>query len=141
MATASRARMSRLEALWADETMRRRIGLAALGAAYAGTRIALIGHFPAFWDEAFHAVQAQTTLDHPNTAFNMIADNKGPLPIWLATPLVGVGFRPLTAVRLVSFGAGAVTVTCTALIAKRLGGAAAAWTAAVLYVLLPFFFV
>jgi 4-amino-4-deoxy-L-arabinose transferase-like glycosyltransferase len=118
-----------------------RVLLAAIAFAYLATRLALIGRFPAFWDESFHAVQSQTTLDHPGAAWDMLLDNKGPLLNWLSTPLIGLGLGPLAAVRAVSLAAGAVTLSMVGLIGRRLGGPTTGWVAAGVYVVLPFCFV
>lgn len=108
---------------------------------YILTRLLLFWRFPAYWDESFYAVQAQTGLDFPATRFSELADGKGPLFEWFAILFVGGGISPLSAVRLVSFLAGFSTMGTTALIARRLAGRTAAIVAGGLYVALPYFLV
>jgi 4-amino-4-deoxy-L-arabinose transferase-like glycosyltransferase len=101
----------------------------------------LLWRFPAFWDEGFLAVQAQTGLDYPATRFSELADAKGPLFNWVSIVFVDAGFSPLEAVRFVSLLAGISTLTTTALVSRRLAGDAAGLVAGALYVALPIFLV
>lgn len=123
---------------------RRRVWIGALalvGVAFVVTRIALVIRFPPFVDEALYARWAWAGLDDPGSRFISLANGKEPLLPWLGSVLMWLGFEPLTSVRLVSVLAGAVTLVCTALIARELGGRRAALAAAALYVASPFVFV
>ena len=114
---------------------------ALVGVAFLVTRVALLIRFPPFVDEALYARWAWAGLDDPGSRFISLANGKEPLLPWLGTVFMWLGFEPLTAVRLVSVLAGALTLTCTALIARELGGRRAALSAAALYVVIPFVFV
>lgn len=114
------------------------IALVALYSLYLLSRLWLMQRAPIFWDEAFHAVQAQTGLDDPAQRFQFVADGKPPLFNWVSIGLVDLGLDPLTAVRTVSFLAGLVTLTVVMLLGRWLAGDWAALAAGTLYVLSPF---
>ncbi len=119
-------------------TNRAVLAVLALYSLYLLTRISLMQRAPIFWDEAFHAVEAQTGLDDPAQRFQFIADGKPPLFNWVSIVLVDLGLEPLTAVRTVSLIAGLVTLTLVLLLGRWIAGDWAGLTAGTLYVLSPF---
>lgn len=114
------------------------LALGAIYLAYLASRLLLVWRLPVFWDEGFYAVEAQTGLDHPGQRFQFLADGKPPLFNWVSIVFVHLGITPLTAVRMVSFVAGLVTLTAVMLIARRLSGITGALVAGTLYVVLPY---
>jgi len=110
-------------------------------AAFAATRLGLLWRFPPFTDEALYAQWAWQGYHVPDDRFISLASGKEPLLPWAAMGWIHLGVAPITAVRLVSVVAGAATVVLVGLIARELMGDRAAWAAAGLAVLLPFFVV
>jgi hypothetical protein len=110
-----------------------------LAAAFLVTRFGLLWRFPPFVDEASYAWWAWQIFDDHGLLFVSLANGKEPLLPWLGAAFMWGGLEPLTAVRLVSILSAVATLTCTTLIARELGGRAAAWTAAAMCVVLPFF--
>jgi 4-amino-4-deoxy-L-arabinose transferase-like glycosyltransferase len=110
-------------------------------AGFVATRFALLWRFPPFVDEALYASWAWQVFEDHDRLFVSLANGKEPLLPWLGALLMWVGFEPLTAVRLVSVVSGLVTLVCTALVARELGGRGAALVAGGLCVVLPFFVV
>jgi 4-amino-4-deoxy-L-arabinose transferase-like glycosyltransferase len=108
---------------------------------FAVTRLALLWRFPPFTDEALYAQWAWQGYQVPEDRFLALATGKEPLLPWAAMGWIRLGAGPITAVRLVSVAAGLVTVVLVALIARELRGNRAAWAAASLAVVLPFFVV
>ena len=113
----------------------------AIVAFYAATRLALLWRFPLFGDEALYATWAWIGAHDPNQRFIALANGKDPLLTWIGMPLVWAGVDPLTALRLVSVGAGLAVVGAVAWIGWELGGRRAALVAAVVAVVFPFAFV
>ena len=143
MTTAYAPMVSRARLFAQSVSTRRTLLLAGslIVAAYVATRVVFIARFPYFLDEGTYA-QFTYEADHSiHKLFISLTIGREPLQIWLGIPLVKLGFNALTAMRLVSFGAGLLTIVPVALIARRLGGTAAAVAAAVICVLLPFFLV
>jgi 4-amino-4-deoxy-L-arabinose transferase-like glycosyltransferase len=111
------------------------VGIACL---YAGTRAALLWRFPPFWDEAQNAAYALDVFRDPLHPLGSLTIGKPPLLMWLGSTLIALGAGPLTAVRLVSGAAGAVTMVALGLLGARLAGAWTGVLAAGLYAVLPF---
>ena len=120
-----------------------RAALLATGllAAFAATRLGLLWRFPPFTDEALYAQWAWQGFHVPEDRFLALASGKEPFLPWAAMGWIKLGAEPITAVRLVSVAAGLGTVVLAALIARELHGVPAAWAAAALAVVLPFFVV
>lgn len=114
---------------------------AAILALWGALRGASLTRFPPFWDESFYAVQAHTGLADPGRRWDPLFDAKGPLHNWMTMVIDWVGFSPLTAVRLVSMGAGLATLAMVAALGRRLGGDVTALVAAALYAIAPIFVV
>lgn len=110
-------------------------------ALFLGTRLALLRRFPPFLDESLYATWALRVHDSVNDRFVALAYGKLPLLSWLGAGLVFAGVEPLDAVRLVSIGAGALSLVVVGLLAAQLGGKAEAVAAAAVYLVLPFAFV
>jgi 4-amino-4-deoxy-L-arabinose transferase-like glycosyltransferase len=117
------------------------VGLAAIGAAYLATRLALLWRFPPFADESVNARLSAVVADDPSQRFIALTDGRGPLLTWLGGTGIHFGLNPLTAVRLVSILAGVLTLAAVMLVARRLGGDRAAVAAGAVYVALPIFVV
>ena len=121
-----------------------RLHLAAAGAiaaAYVVTRALFIDRFPYFLDEGTYAVFANRAAHATQDLFYSFTIGREPLMFWLGIPWIKVGVNPLVSVRLVSAGAGLLTLVFVGLLARRLGGSADGLTAAALCVVLPFFLV
>jgi 4-amino-4-deoxy-L-arabinose transferase-like glycosyltransferase len=114
------------------------VALATIYLTYLISRLFLLWRLPVFWDEGFYAVEAQTAADHPAQRFQFVADGKPPLFNWVSMAVVQLGITPITAVRLVSYAAGVLTLTAVLLIARRLCGTPGALVAGTLYVVVPF---
>lgn len=112
-----------------------------LVAVFAVTRLGLLWRFPPFVDEATYAWWAWQIAEDPGVLFVSLASGKEPLLPWLGAVFTWGSFEPLTAVRLVSILSSVATLAATTLIARELGGRAAAWTAATICVVVPFFVV
>jgi 4-amino-4-deoxy-L-arabinose transferase-like glycosyltransferase len=113
----------------------------AIVLAYAVTRWLFIARFPYFLDEGTYAVFANKAAHSTSDLFYSFTIGREPLMFWLAIPPIKLDVNPLVSVRLVSAGAGLLTLVFVALTARRLGGVWAGLTAAALCVVLPFFLV
>lgn len=117
------------------------LALGAVVAAYVATRLALVWRFPVFSDEAAYAGWAQRVHDSPADRFVSLANGKEPLLTWLGAVLISLHVGSVTALRLVSFAAGLVSLAMSLLLGRRLGGVWSAVAAGVTYTLLPLFVV
>jgi hypothetical protein len=133
-------RQARVRA-WASEQAVLVSAYGAIGVFYVVSRLALLPRFPPFIDETTFATWLERGYWHPADRLISVSFGREPLFIWLGMMGMKLGFDPITSLRLVSFVAGLVTITFTALVAARLGGPRVAVTAAALYALLPFTFV
>ena len=120
---------------------RLRIAAVAIAALYVATRLLLLARFPYFIDEGEHAQFTLEASQRTSALFGSLTIAKEPMSIWLGILPVKLGVSPLIATRLVSFGAGAVTMIMCGLLARHLSGDAAGLAAAALYALLPLFLV
>ncbi len=114
--------------------------LVAVAAVYLATRLALLGRMPPFYDELGYGEMARRVAENPNDRFIALFEGKEPLVTWLGALLVKAGVPYLTAVRLVSFTAGALAMTMIGLVGRRFSS----WVAVVamaLYATLPLFVV
>jgi 4-amino-4-deoxy-L-arabinose transferase-like glycosyltransferase len=118
--------------------------VAALGAlvvVYLATRLWFISAFPYFSDEGLYAGYAYQGAHSTDKLFVSFTIGREPLFAWLAIPWIKLGANPLIAVRLVSVGAGLLTVGVVGLLGHQVGGRATGLVAAALCVVLPFFVV
>ena len=114
------------------------VAAAVAGAILLALRLLLVWRFPPFIDEALYAFWSQEVHSVPERRFISLASAKEPLLTWLGALGIWSGLEPLTAVRLVSVGSGAVTCVLTALIAGRVAGRTAALAAGLIYAMTPF---
>lgn len=117
-----------------------RRALAALGATIAAlvtTRFVLLWRFPPFLDESLYANWAMQIHQSFGARWVALVNGKLPLLSWLGAALMAVGIEPLTAVRIVSIGAGIASAVLAGLIAAEIGGRPAAIAATAAYVILP----
>lgn len=117
--------------------------LAAIGAVAAlflATRLGLIWRLPPGWDESGYGEWAQGAAQSASTRWLSMLEGKEPLTSWLGALWVHLGAQYLTAVRLVSLVAGAVSLSMLWLVGRRLG-VRVALAAMALYALLPLFVV
>ena len=114
-------------------------GYTAVAVAYVVSRLSLLGRFPPHTDEATFAKWALDGYEKPGPAlFEALASGQQPLLPWLGAASMTFGVEPLTAVRLVSFAAGALTLAVVATFATRLFGQWTGLLAGALYALAPF---
>ena len=115
------------------------LGYGAVALIYVASRLLLIWRFPVHVDEATFA---QWTLDGHEQGgaalFRALAGGQQPLLPWLGVALMKLGLEPVTALRFVSFAAGAATLVVVAIFATRLFGSWTGLLAAALYTLVPF---
>jgi 4-amino-4-deoxy-L-arabinose transferase-like glycosyltransferase len=102
------------------------------------TRLFLLWRFPPFLDESLYASWASAVHDSANDRFIALANGKLPLLPWLGGAFMELGAEPLTAVRLVSFLSGLVTMAVVGLLGARLGGRWAGVAAAGAYAVMPY---
>jgi 4-amino-4-deoxy-L-arabinose transferase-like glycosyltransferase len=114
---------------------------AALVVAYLVTRVWFVDGFPYFFDEGTYATFTYEAAGSLSDLFLSFSIGREPLQIWLGVPLVEVGVGPLTAMRVVSVGAGLLTVLVVGLLGWRFGGGLVGLVAGGLCVVLPFFVV
>jgi 4-amino-4-deoxy-L-arabinose transferase-like glycosyltransferase len=117
------------------------IAMAAIALVYVATRLSFIERFPYFSDEGSYALLSWRASQSTHDLFISMTLGHPPLHSWLGIPFIKLGFNPLTAMRLVSATAGAVTVVVIGLLGRRLGSASVGLVAAALAVVLPFFLV
>jgi 4-amino-4-deoxy-L-arabinose transferase-like glycosyltransferase len=115
--------------------------MAAIAIAYVATRVSFLDRFPYFSDEGTFALLSWKASRSTDDLFISMTIGHPPLHSWLGIPFIKLGFNPLTAMRIVSASAGALTVVMIGLLGRRLGGARVGLVAAALAVLLPFFVV
>jgi 4-amino-4-deoxy-L-arabinose transferase-like glycosyltransferase len=108
---------------------------------YLATRIAFVDGFPPFSDEGTFALLSAKASRARSDLFISLTIGHPPLHAWLGIPWIKLGVDPITAMRIVSVLAGLLTVAAVALLARRLGGTAAALAAAGLCVVMPFYVV
>jgi hypothetical protein len=113
----------------------------ALIVAYLVSRVWFADGFPYFFDEGTYATFTFEAAGSLSDLFLSFSIGREPLQIWLGVPLVELGVGPLTAMRVVSVGAGLVTVLVVGLLGWRFGGGWVGLVAAGLCVVLPFFVV
>jgi hypothetical protein len=125
------------------EVGRRTVGLVAVAlvATYLVTRASLADRLPYFFDEGVYAVYAFEAAGSLSDLFLSFSIGREPLQIWLGVPLVELGVGPLSAMRVVSVGAGLLTVLVVGLLGWRFGGGLVGLVAAGLCVVVPFFVV
>ena len=121
--------------------MRARDLLLLLGAGYLALRLPFAARMPTFFDEALYAAESNTALHHASALFIGAPYARPPLHTWLAMPPIALGIPGIAAVRIVSIVAGLVTLSVVVALGRRLGGAATAAAAGVLYVVVPYFVV
>jgi 4-amino-4-deoxy-L-arabinose transferase-like glycosyltransferase len=102
------------------------------------TRLLLLWRFPPFFDESLYANWAAQAHDSANERFVALANGKLPLLPWLGAAVMEFGAEPITAVRLVSFVCGLVTMTFVGLLGARLAGRWAGVAAAGAYAVMPY---
>jgi len=121
-------------------TLYHRRALAAVAttiAALLTTRFVLLWRFPPFLDESLYASWAMQIHQSFGARWVALVNGKLPLLSWLGAGLMTVGIEPLTAVRMVSIGAGVASAVFAGLIATEIGGRQAAIAATAAYVILP----
>ena len=116
------------------------LALIAIVVLYLGTRLALTWRFPPFWDETGYAEWAQAAAASSGTRFASMAEGKEPLTSWIGALFIHAGVPYMTAIRLVSLVAGAVTLTMLWLVGRRIS-TQVALVAMALYAGLPLFVV
>src|SRR5262245_39259516 len=87
------------------------LAYAGVALLYLVTRLLLVWRFPVHVDEATFA--GWTLNGHVNGAsalFQALANGQQPLLEWLGIPWLHLGVEPVTALRLVSFVAGGLTL-------------------------------
>ena len=115
------------------------IGYLGVAAFYLVTRLLLVWRFPVHVDEATFAQWTLNGYENKGTAlFEALANGQQPLLEWLGIPWMQAGVEPVTALRLVSFVAGGLTLAVMAVFATRVYGAGAGLLAAGLYAVTPF---
>lgn len=117
------------------------IVVCAIAATYLAMRLALLWRFPWFLDETIFASYAKQVHADIGQFFVAENDQKGLLPSWLGAGLIGSGFAPVTAVRLLSAAGAAVAAACGGLVVRRLYGAREGLVTAALIALGPYFLV
>jgi hypothetical protein len=115
------------------------LGTAAALALYGVLVGIMVVRFPPFADESLYAAWTDRVA-HEHDWWIALGNGKEPLLTWLGAVLVWLQVDPLTAVKLVSLLAGAVTVVATGLIAAELDPQARL-PAMILAALVPFFVV
>ena len=114
------------------------LAVLAIAGAYGLLRGVLAARFPPFLDEGIYAGWTDRIDTGAADAFVALASGKEPLLTWIAALFMKVGIGALTAGKLVSLLAGAVTLVVVALLASELAGRAAGVAAAALYAFVPF---
>ena len=132
---------SRLLSRWNLLGLRHRLALAyaAIGLVYVCSRLLLLWRFPVHVDEATFATWALQGYEQGGSAlFQSLASGQQPLLPWLGSAVMQLGVEPVTALRVVTFTAGGLTMALVAVFATRLFGHVAGLAAAALYALAPF---
>ncbi len=112
-----------------------------LVAGYLFTRLTNLTGVPIFTDEAIYIRWSQIGARDANWRFISLTDGKQPMFTWVMMVLLKLfsGADPLLAGRLTSVVAGFLTLTGIFVLARQLFRSdRVAWTAAALYVILPF---
>lgn len=133
----SEALTSRLRSVADRSTRSAVLSVGAVIAVLLVSRLVLLWRFPPFFDESLYASWALQVHQSFAARWLPLLNGKLPLLSWLAAAIMVTGAGPITAVRLVSIGAGVVSAIFVALIAGEIGGRAAAIAAASVYVILP----
>jgi 4-amino-4-deoxy-L-arabinose transferase-like glycosyltransferase len=110
-----------------------------LAVVYLLTRLLLVWRFPPHYDEAVFADwTARGVAAGGNQLFLPLTGGQQPLLVWLGAGLVDLGVEPLSSLRLVSVGAGLVTLAVIAALGHRLGGHRVALASGAVWIVLPF---
>ncbi len=117
------------------------VAIVAIVATYVVTRVIFMARFPYFLDEGTYAGFTNQASHSLRYLFVSESIGREPLQIWLGIPWVKLGFSALTAMRLVSFLSGLLTVGVVGLLGRQLGGTGVGLASAGLCVVLPFFVV
>jgi 4-amino-4-deoxy-L-arabinose transferase-like glycosyltransferase len=115
------------------------LAYAGIGLLYVCSRLLLLWRFPVHVDEATFATWTLQGHDQGGPAlFQSLASGQQPMLPWLGAAVMELGVEPVTAIRLVSFVAGGLTVVLVAILATRIFGVWVGLAAAALYALAPF---
>ena len=115
------------------------LGYAGVVLVYVVTRLLLVWRFPVHVDEATFATWTLNGRTYGDTAlFQALANGQQPLLEWLGVAWMHAGVEPVTALRLVSFIAGGLTLAVVAVFATRIYSAPIGLLAAALYAIMPF---
>jgi 4-amino-4-deoxy-L-arabinose transferase-like glycosyltransferase len=110
-----------------------------LALSYFVLRLLLLGRLPIFTDEAIYLRWAQIALHDSSWRFISLTDGKQPMFVWVAMILIKFIHDPLIAGRLVSVGAGFLTMLGLVTLTYELfKSKKTAFLVAVLYIVYPF---
>lgn len=110
-----------------------------LVAFYFVTRLAFLGDFPIFTDEAIYVRWTQIALDDASWRFISLTDGKQPSFIWIGMVFLKIFGDPLVSLRLVSVAAGFVTLIGVGVLTYELfKNKLAAFIASLVYLVIPF---